>query len=72
MNIINFDDIDQHYVYLEFITEVYNLRSSFYNIQILDKFKLRNLISKIKPAIIFSTAVISGSVFMEIIKYLNL
>jgi len=55
--------------HIEFVSAVANLRARNYNIKEVDKLKVKIIAGKIIPALSTTTAMIVGSVTLEILKY---
>lgn len=68
---IDFEKDDDTNFHIEFITATANLRASNYSIPLTDKHTCKGIAGKIIPAMITTTAVVSGLVCMELLKLIQ-
>lgn len=68
VNILEFEKDDDTNFHVDFISSTSNLRATNYNIQNVDKFKVKGIAGRIIPAVVTTTSLVSGLVFSEFIK----
>eukprot|EP01114_Cavostelium_apophysatum_P002407 TRINITY_DN1214_c0_g1_i1.p1 TRINITY_DN1214_c0_g1~~TRINITY_DN1214_c0_g1_i1.p1 ORF type:complete len:1031 (-),score=362.58 TRINITY_DN1214_c0_g1_i1:41-3133(-) len=71
LNPIDFEKDDDTNFHIDFITATANLRATNYSIATADKHKVKGIAGKIIPAMITTTAVVSGLVCLELIKIIQ-
>lgn len=70
INPTEFEKDDPTNWHIEFVAAVANLRARNYKIKEVPKFKVKLIAGKIIPALATTTAMIVGSVGIEIFKYI--
>jgi len=68
LNPIEFEKDDDTNFHIDFITATGNLRATNYSIPVADKHKTKGIAGKIIPAMITTTAVVSGLICLELLK----
>ena len=68
---LEFEKDDDTNFHIDFITSASNLRAINYGIQIVDKFKTKGIAGKIIPAVVTTTALVSGLATMEFLKVIS-
>jgi len=68
---IDFEKDDDSNFHMDFITSTANLRASNYSIPQADKHKCKGIAGKIIPAMVTTTAVVSGLVCIELLKIIQ-
>jgi len=71
LNTIDFEKDDDSNFHMDFITATANLRASNYSIPLTDKHKCKGIAGKIIPAMVTTTAVVSGLVCLELLKLMQ-
>jgi ubiquitin-activating enzyme E1 len=71
MNPVEFEKDDDSNFHMDFITACANLRAANYNIPQCDKHKAKGIAGKIIPAMVTTTAVVSGLICMELVKLIQ-
>jgi len=71
LNPTEFEKDDDTNFHIDFITAAANLRASNYSIPLTDKHKCKGIAGKIIPAMVTTTAVVSGLVCLELIKIMQ-
>lgn len=66
-----FEKDDPTNFHIDFITAASNLRASNYGIETISAFETKKIAGKIIPAIATTTAIVSGLVSIELMKYVN-
>ena len=69
MRAIEFEKDDPTNWHIEFVGSVANLRARNYQIKEVDNFKVKLIAGKIIPALATTTAMVVGTVGIEIIKF---
>jgi len=68
LSVVEFEKDDATNFHIDFITAAANLRASNYSIAHADKHKTKGIAGKIIPAMVTTTAVVSGLVCIELVK----
>jgi ubiquitin-activating enzyme E1-like protein 2 len=68
MSPLIFEKDDDSNGHIDFIASAANLRASMYNIEIVDRLKIKKIAGRIVPAIATTTAAVAGLVSIELIK----
>lgn len=71
MNPIDFEKDNDENFHMDFITATANLRATNYSIPLADKHKCKGIAGKIIPAMVTTTAVVSGLVCLELLKIIQ-
>ena len=68
---LKFDVEDDTNFHLDYVTAASNLRARSFRIEEVDKFHTKRIVNRIKPAVVTTTAVVSGLISMEMYKLLQ-
>ena len=71
LHVTEFEKDDDENFHLDFITAVSNLRATNYDIPTEDKMRTKMIAGKIIPAMVTTTALVTGFIGLEILKYLQ-
>jgi ubiquitin-activating enzyme E1 len=71
MNPVEFEKDDDTNFHMDYITACANLRAANYNIAQCDKHKAKGIAGKIIPAMVTTTAVVSGLICIELVKLIQ-